>query len=217
MDLGFADAVVVVNRGTKGMGRAAAETVAAEGAKVALLARGEQGLNDTAARPDRTRRPRCPADSHRPQQPNRYRRSIRDHRRTLGRGEHTGQRRRSHRRRHRPLESIDDDNWHATFDIGTLSAVKCVEAALPLLRKGRVGAHRECIRAFGASSVPHPDRSPPPRPRSPASARISRRPWHPRGSWSARSPPVRSCPRACVTTSHACPTTAAPTSMTCTR
>ena len=33
------------------------------------------------------------------------------------------------------LDTIDDTNWHATFDIGTLSAVKCVQAALPLLRK----------------------------------------------------------------------------------
>lgn len=32
------------------------------------------------------------------------------------------------------FESLDDDEWLATFDIGTLSAVRCVRAALPLLR-----------------------------------------------------------------------------------
>ena len=32
------------------------------------------------------------------------------------------------------FEDLDDDEWLATFDIGTLSAVRCVRAALPLLR-----------------------------------------------------------------------------------
>ena len=39
MDLGFADATAVVTGGTKGMGRAIAECLAAEGARVAVLAR----------------------------------------------------------------------------------------------------------------------------------------------------------------------------------
>ena len=33
-----------------------------------------------------------------------------------------------------PFERLDDDEWHATFDIGAMSAVRCVRAALPLLR-----------------------------------------------------------------------------------
>jgi NAD(P)-dependent dehydrogenase (short-subunit alcohol dehydrogenase family) len=32
------------------------------------------------------------------------------------------------------FEDTDDDEWRATLDIGTLSAVRCVRAALPLLR-----------------------------------------------------------------------------------
>jgi NAD(P)-dependent dehydrogenase (short-subunit alcohol dehydrogenase family) len=32
------------------------------------------------------------------------------------------------------FEDIDDDEWQATFDIGTMSAIRCVRAALPLLR-----------------------------------------------------------------------------------
>ena len=39
MDLGLNDATVVVSGGTKGMGRAAAECFAAEGARVAVLGR----------------------------------------------------------------------------------------------------------------------------------------------------------------------------------
>jgi NAD(P)-dependent dehydrogenase (short-subunit alcohol dehydrogenase family) len=33
------------------------------------------------------------------------------------------------------FDDIDDDGWMATFDIGTMSAVRCVRYALPLLRR----------------------------------------------------------------------------------
>jgi 3-oxoacyl-[acyl-carrier protein] reductase len=33
------------------------------------------------------------------------------------------------------FDQLDDDEWVATFDIGTLSAVRCVRAALPWLRR----------------------------------------------------------------------------------
>ena len=32
------------------------------------------------------------------------------------------------------FDDVDDDEWHATFDIGTISAVRCVRGALPLMR-----------------------------------------------------------------------------------
>jgi 3-oxoacyl-[acyl-carrier protein] reductase len=49
MDLGYADATAVVTGGTKGMGRAIAECLAAEGARVAVLARGQAALDETVA------------------------------------------------------------------------------------------------------------------------------------------------------------------------
>lgn len=47
MDLGLRDAAVVISGGSKGMGRAAAETIAAEGARVAVLARSPDALEET--------------------------------------------------------------------------------------------------------------------------------------------------------------------------
>ena len=44
MDLGLRNATVVVAGGTTGMGRAAAECFAEDGARVAILARSESGL-----------------------------------------------------------------------------------------------------------------------------------------------------------------------------
>lgn len=49
MDLGLADATVVVAGGTTGMGRAAADCFAADGARVAVLARSQDALDETVA------------------------------------------------------------------------------------------------------------------------------------------------------------------------
>jgi len=49
VDLGFADAAVAVTGGTAGMGRAAAACFAADGAKVAVLARSQAALTETVA------------------------------------------------------------------------------------------------------------------------------------------------------------------------
>src|SRR4051794_26513830 len=47
MDLGLGGAAVVVGGGTKGMGRAAAECFAAEGARVCVLGRGKDAIDAT--------------------------------------------------------------------------------------------------------------------------------------------------------------------------
>ncbi|CAN5561980.1 SDR family oxidoreductase [soil metagenome] len=49
MDLGLANANVVIAGGTTGMGRAAADCFAADGARVAVLARSQSDLDSTAA------------------------------------------------------------------------------------------------------------------------------------------------------------------------
>src|ERR1700710_2525335 len=45
MDLGFAGSTAVVTGGSKGMGLAIAETLAAEGARVAVMARSQDALD----------------------------------------------------------------------------------------------------------------------------------------------------------------------------
>src|ERR1700688_3175866 len=49
MDLGLEGAHAVVTGGSKGMGRAIAERLAAEGAEVAVLARGHEAIDETVA------------------------------------------------------------------------------------------------------------------------------------------------------------------------
>ncbi|MGZ6925934.1 MAG: SDR family NAD(P)-dependent oxidoreductase [Acidimicrobiia bacterium] len=134
MDLGLRDAAVVVSGGSKGMGRAAAVCFAAEGARVAVLARGRAALDatvdemGTAGAADAVGivtdlTVRETVDAAFAELADRWG-ALNVLVNAAGPVE-VGIRR---------FEDLDDDEWMATFDIGTLSAARCVRAALPLLR-----------------------------------------------------------------------------------
>jgi 3-oxoacyl-[acyl-carrier protein] reductase len=135
MDLGLRNCAAVVTGGSKGMGRAAAETLASEGARVAILARGHVALQETTEALKALGAPDAlgiPTDLT-------SRGAVGDAFDQLGQQwgslnilvNAAG-----------PVEvgvgifaDIDDDEWQATFEIGTLSAVRCIRSALPLLRE----------------------------------------------------------------------------------
>ena len=136
MDLGLADARVLVVGGSRGMGRAAAETFAREGARVAVLARASEALDDTVATLRSAGSPESIAlvadltslvavDAEIDRLGERWE-ALEVLVNAAG-----------------PVEvgigrfaALDDDEWRATFDIGVLSAVRTVRRALPLLRRG---------------------------------------------------------------------------------
>ncbi|BBZ43844.1 SDR family NAD(P)-dependent oxidoreductase [Mycobacterium parmense] len=131
MDLGFTGATAVVTGGSKGMGLAIAETLAAEGARVAVMARGRAALDAAVSSlrergaPDAVGIGVDMADAQ----------SIAEafaavSRRwgrvnclihTIGPGDGY-------------FEEMDDAQWDAAFALGTMSAVRSIRAALPLLR-----------------------------------------------------------------------------------
>src|SRR5689334_19395779 len=134
MDLGLGDATAVVSGGTKGMGRAAAECLAAEGAKVAVLARTQAAIDATvdamraAGSPDAVG---IPTDLLSASAVRAAFAQLRERWGSLNVLVNAAG----------PVdvgiagfESLDDEEWMATFDIGTMSAVRCVREALPLLR-----------------------------------------------------------------------------------
>ena len=134
MDLGLSNSTAVISGGSKGMGRAAAERLAADGARVAILARTRGPIEATVEKlrslgspdafgivTDLTSRPdvdRAFAEigSRWP-----WLNILVNAAGPVDVGL-------------KPIEQLDDAEWFATFDIGTVSAVRCVRAALPLLR-----------------------------------------------------------------------------------
>lgn len=150
MDLGLAGATAVVTGGSKGMGRAVAETLAAEGAKVAVMARGKEALDDTVAALEEAGAPEAlgivtdfaDADSIAAAfaQVEQAWGSLNSLVHTVGPGGGT-------------FETLTDDDWEAAFELGTTSAVRSIRASLPLLRQ----AEWARIVTFGAQSVRLPN------------------------------------------------------------
>jgi 3-oxoacyl-[acyl-carrier protein] reductase len=132
MDLGLGGAAAAVVGGSKGMGRATAECLAAEGARVAVLARGRAALDETveALRASGSADPvGIVCDSTDRAAVERAFAEIGERWGELNVLVHTvgapaGR-----------FEELSDEDWHATFDRATLSAVRSIRAALPLLRR----------------------------------------------------------------------------------
>jgi 3-oxoacyl-[acyl-carrier protein] reductase len=162
MDLGLANATAVVQGGTQGMGRAAAVCLAEDGARVAVLARTKSDLDETC---DHLRSLGSPdtivlqADITRQDQ-------VEDAFRQVGeRWGHlnilvnaTGPAGLGR------FEDLTDDEWSSTIDVGAMGMIRCVRAALPLLRKAEwarivnVSAHStkrqsETLVAYTASKA----------------------------------------------------------------
>jgi NAD(P)-dependent dehydrogenase (short-subunit alcohol dehydrogenase family) len=135
MDLGFADATVVIAGGSKGMGLASARCFAAEKARVALLARTPDPLEQAVAAARAAGSPDAvgiATDLTRAADVEAAFRQIEARWGALNVlvnaagpvGVGVGR-----------FETLDDEAWQATFDAGVLGMVRCVRAALPLLRR----------------------------------------------------------------------------------
>ncbi|PQD98943.1 short-chain dehydrogenase [Mycobacterium sp. EPG1] len=131
MDLGFEGATAVVTGGSKGMGLAIAETLAAEGAAVAIMARGRQGLDAAAERIRAAGAREVLPLSVDMADAGSIAAAFAEVGDAWGRlnvlvhtvGPDAG-----------AFDDLDDDDWHAAFDLGTMAAVRSVRAALPMLR-----------------------------------------------------------------------------------
>ena len=134
MDLGLAGAAAVVTGGSKGMGRATALCLAAEGARVCILARGRAALDETVAALTAAGSPDAFGLSVDIGNAGDIEAAFRAVGERWGElnclvntpGPHAGH-----------FFEIGDDDFYEHFTIGAMSAVRCVRAALPLLRRAR--------------------------------------------------------------------------------
>jgi len=135
MDLGLTGAAVIVAGGTTGMGRAAADCFAADGARVAVLARSRADLEATAAALGELGSPDAigvavdlfagaSVDAAIAEIGERW-----GHINALvnAAGPMAGGL--------KSFETYTDEDWHGVFDGLTLSAVRTIRAALPYLRR----------------------------------------------------------------------------------
>ncbi len=131
MDLGLEGSIAVVTGGTKGMGRAIAETFADDGARVAVLARGSTALEDTVEELRRRGSPDAVgisvdlADAAAivaafAEIGDRWG-EVNSLINTVGPGDGY-------------FEEMEDADWDTAIQIGLMAAVRCTKAALPLLR-----------------------------------------------------------------------------------
>jgi 3-oxoacyl-[acyl-carrier protein] reductase len=146
MDLGFGGATAVVTGGSKGMGLAVAQTLAAEGASVAVMARGRDALDAAVAALGEAGAPdavgigvdvtdaRSIADGFTAVAERWGRLTCLVH--TIGPSDGY-------------FEQMDDAGWDNTFALGMMSAVRAIRASLPLLRS----AEWARIVTFSAHSI----------------------------------------------------------------
>lgn len=146
MDLGFVGSKAVVTGGSKGMGLAIAETLAAEGASVAVMARGRAALDaavtslKAAGAPDAVgiSVDMSDADSIAAGFAEVAQRwgELNSLVHTIGPGDGY-------------FEAMDDTDWEAAFAVGTMSGVRAIRASLPMLRAAEWGR----IVTFAAHSI----------------------------------------------------------------
>ena len=129
MDLGLGDLRVLVTGGSAGIGLATAELLSAEGARVAICARntGEQAarLGATGIDTDLSTAEGC-------------RRAVETAAEALGGLD--GLVNNVGLARIGSFSDIDDERWQAAWDLNVMSYVRCIRAALPLLRDSQHAA-----------------------------------------------------------------------------
>jgi 3-oxoacyl-[acyl-carrier protein] reductase len=134
VDLGLAGATAVVTGGSKGMGFAIAETMAAEGARVAIMARDQRTLDAAVESLQKSGAPEAlgisvdmadgPSITAGFAQISERWGALNALVHTIGPADGY-------------FEQMNDSDWEAAFTLGTMAGVRSVRAALPLLRNAK--------------------------------------------------------------------------------
>ncbi len=156
MDLGLTNKVAIITGGSEGIGKAAAQRMAEEGARVVIVARRPEVL-EAAAQDIRTATNGVvlpvPGDVAEPDTIHRVVQTTLD---TFGRIDIVVNN--AGTSMAKPFENVSDDDWESDFDLKVWGAVRLIRAVIPEMRK--VGGGRIINvtnlggRTPGASSMP---------------------------------------------------------------
>lgn len=131
MDLALQDRVAIVTGGSQGIGRAIALTLAAEGADVVLAARRRPGLEAVAAEVVALGR-RAQVVQADVSGPDGAAAIVDDAMRSFGRVDilvnNAG------KGHPKPMLELTDDDWHASFELNLMSAVRLSMACVPIMK-----------------------------------------------------------------------------------
>lgn len=153
MDLGLRERVALVCGASQGLGRAAAEALAAEGAKVALVARRSDALAEVAAAISRENKVEALPITADLVEPDACERAVRETVERFGRldvlvanagGPPPG-----------PIDTITDDMWRQAFELTFLTTVRLARAAIPVMRERKWG--RVIVIGSGSMAAPIPN------------------------------------------------------------
>jgi 3-oxoacyl-[acyl-carrier protein] reductase len=146
MDLGLQERVAVVTGASRGIGRAIAAGLAAEGCRLVLCARGQDALDEAASafRADGATVLALPLDLTDPESPTRL---VEAARAEFGRldilvGNAGGNRR-------KPFVETTDADWEAILTLNLMAHLRCGRAAVPAMREAGGGAMVFVASIFG--------------------------------------------------------------------
>ncbi len=133
MDLGLRNAAVALTAGSSGMARAAAELMAADGARVAVLARGKAALDDTVTQLRALGSPDAVGLSVDVTDPVAIEAAFAE----LGArwGQLNALVNAVGPADLGTIDTLSDEGWQRSLELGLMSAVRCTRAALPWLRR----------------------------------------------------------------------------------
>ncbi|HYJ14425.1 MAG TPA: SDR family oxidoreductase, partial [Candidatus Limnocylindria bacterium] len=144
MDLGLKGKVVLIAGASQGMGKAAAAGFAREGAKVAICARGQTALNETAEQIRKQTGGEVLAIVADMSKPEDIKKFVDDAAKHFGRVDvvvnNAGGPPPGTKLPRFGFLGLTDDDWREMFEFNLLSAVRACRAALPLLVERDAGA-----------------------------------------------------------------------------
>jgi len=135
MDLGLNDRVAIVTGASRGLGRAIATTLFAEGCRLVVAARGAQALEAAAATIAGERAERVAALPVDVTAPDSARRLVYTALERFGSLDIVVSNAGGNRRK--PFEEATDEDWHELFDLNVLAGVRLAREAIPHLQSGR--------------------------------------------------------------------------------